>query len=422
MKASHPLWQTLRSLKGNQRACVVTEPLWAIPNNLFLPFVSIYMAAIGLQDAQIGMVTSFGLAMQFLWGLFSGGIVDKYGRRRMMLVFGLLSWTIPCMLWAASQGYWYFMLAVLFNSMWRVTGNSFSCMIVENGDSGQLINIFTILNLFGLLAGFISPIIGLYIDRFSLVPTMRVLYLVAMVLMTVKFLLQYHMAQESDIGKLRREECKGHSLLSLTFGGWSVFVSAFRQTHLLLYVVLMTLMTCFNIVQATFWPLFITTAFGVSASMFSVFPLVKVITTIAVYLLVTSHINIHSIRCPLLVGLGSHLLGLTMLFVCLPLGITAIWAVFFSAICEAFALAILGPLCESLMSVSIPAKERARTNSLITAMILLISIPAGWIAGQLSQHNRVFPLVLNFCLLIAEILTALYITRISVKENELKVR
>jgi len=292
-------------------------------------------------------------------------------------------------------------------------------MIVENGDSRQLINIYTILNLFGLLAGFISPIIGLCIDRFTLVPTMRVLYLLAMVMMTIKFFLQYRMAQESDIGKRRREECKGQSLFSLTFGGWSVFVSALRQTHLMSYVVLMTLMTCFNIVQATFWPLFITTGYGVSASMLSVFPLVKTITTIAVFLLVTSHISIHSIRRPLLVGLGSQLCGLTLLIVCLPLGNAAIGAVFISAICDAFALAVLGPLCESLMSVSIPAQERARTNSLITAMVLLISIPAGWIAGQLSQNSRALPLVLNFCLIIAEILVALYITRISARENML---
>jgi MFS family permease len=312
------------------------------------------------------------------------------------------------------------MIAVLLNSVWRVTGNSFSCMIVEDGDSSQLINIYTILNLFGLLAGFISPIIGLCIDRFMLVPTMRIIYLLAMILMTIKFLLQYRMAQESEIGKRRSEECKGCSLFSLTFGGWRVFVSALRQTQLWLYVVLMVLMTCFNIVQATFWPLFITTAYGVSASMLSLFPLVKTITTILVYLIVTSHISLHSIRRPLLVGMGSHLLGLSMLFICLPFGTNAIWAVFFSSVCEAFALAVLGPLCESLMSVSIPAKERARTNSLITAMILLISIPAGWIAGQLSQHSRVLPLVLNFCLLIAEILVALYITRISTKESKLK--
>ncbi len=411
MKITHPLWRTLRSLKGNQRACVLTEPLWAIPNNLFVPFASIYMAAIGLQDVQIGMVASLGMATQFLSGLLSGAIVDKYGRRRTMLVFGLLSWLIPCMLWAGARGYWYFIFAAVLNGMWRVTGNSFSCMIIEDGDSRQLINIYTILNLFGLLAGFISPVVGLCIGRFTLVPTMRVIYLAALILMTIKFVLQYRMAQESEIGLRRREECRGHSLFSLTFGGWSVFISALRHTKLLLYVILMTLMTCFNIVQATFWPLFVTDSYGISASVFSVFPLVKAVTTILVYLFITSHINVHSIRRPWLLGVGAQFLGLTVLLLCLPFAAAAIWAVFFSAICEAFALAVLGPLSESMMSVAIPAKERARINSLIIAMIFLISIPVGWIAGQLSQRDRILPLALNLCLLIAEVLMVLIITR-----------
>ena len=410
MKLTHPLWQTFRSLKGNQRACVVTEPLWAIPNNLFLPFVSVYMAAIGLQDAQIGLIASLGLAAQFLSGLFSGAIVDKYGRRKTMLVFGLLSWLLPCLLWAGARGYWYFVFAVVLNGMWRITGNSFSCMIVEDGDTGQLINIYTILNLFGLLAGFISPLAGLCIDRFTLVPTMRVIYLAALVSMTIKFVIQYRMARESGIGLRRREECRGQSLFSLTFGGWSVFVSALRHTKLLLYVILMTLMTCFNIVQATFWPLFVTASYGINASMLSVFPMVKAVTTILVYMFVISHVSIHSFRRPFLLGVGVHFLGLAVLLLCLPFKAAAIWAVFLSVICEAFALAILGPLSESVMSAAIPARERARANSLITAMILLISIPVGWIAGQLSQHNRMLPLAMNLCLLLAEVIMVLVIT------------
>jgi MFS family permease len=410
MKTYHPLLHTLRTLRGNQRACVLTEPLWAIPNNLFLPFVSIYMAAVGLQDSQIGMVASIGLAMQFLWALFSGAIVDKYGRRKMMLIFGLLSWTIPCGLWAAAQGYWYFIVAVIFNSMWRVIGISFSCMIIENEDTDQLINIYTILNFMGILAGFITPVIGLFIDRFTLLPTMRVTYLIGMVLMSIKFLLQYRMARESAIGLQRSEECRGQSLFSLTFHGWSVFIKALCQTKLLLYIVLMTLITCFSIIQATFWPLFVTTAYGVKSSMISVFPLVKTITTMAVYLFVTSRLQLHSIRRPLLAGFGSHSIGLLAVLVGLPLGANGIWVVFFSAVCEAFAVAILGPLCESLMSVSIPEKERARAISLITAMILLISAPIGWIAGQLSQYNRMLPLVINLILLLLEILLVLYIT------------
>lgn len=411
MKASHPLWQTARSLRGNQRACVVTEPLWAVPYNLFLPFVSVYMAAVGLSDVQIGMVASLGLAVQFVWSVFSGAIVDKYGRRRTMLSFGLLSWTIPCALWAMAQGYWYFVLAALFNGMWRVTGNSFSCMIVEDGDTGKLVNIYTILGLIGLLAGFLSPVIGLFIGRFSLVPTMRAVYAAALVLMTAKFFVQYQMVRESGIGMRRMEECRRRPLPALTFSGWSAFVSALGHIRLLLYVLLMTLMTCFNIVQATFWPLFVTSAYSVNASMLSVFPLVKAVTTIAVYLLVTSHIDMRSIRRPLLTGFGAQALGLSALLLCRPLGAMAIGAVFLSAVCEAFALAILSPLCESLLSVTIPAQERARVNSLITALVLLISIPVGWIAGRLSQHNRILPLVLNFCLLFLEIFIAYRITK-----------
>jgi MFS family permease len=264
--------------------------------------------------------------------------------------------------------------------------------------------------LFGLLAGFISPLVGLCIDRFTLVPSMRVIYLISLILMSVKFVLHYRLANESEIGKQRIEECQNSSLFALTFGGWSVFVNELRHTGLLLYVILMTLITCFNITQATFWPLFVTNSYSVSTSMIAVFPLVKAIITLAVYLFITSRISMHSIRRPLLMALGTHFIGLSLLILCLPFAKAAIAAVFFSAICEAAALAVLGPLCESIMSVAIPGKERARVNSLITAMILLISIPIGAIAGQLSQHNRMLPLVLNICLLIAEMLVVIIIT------------
>ncbi len=410
MIIKHPLWRTMCSLKGNQRACVLTEPLWAIPNNLFIPFASIYMAAFGLPDSKIGIAASLGLAMQFITALFSGAIVDKYGRRKTMLIFGLISWSLPCMLWAGAQGYRYFILAITLNGLWRILGNSFSCMIVENGDTDQLVNIYTILNLFGILAGFISPAAGLCIDRFTLVPTMRIIYLSSFFLMTVKFILQYRLAKESEVGRQRKEECRDSSIFVLTFGGWSIFVNALRHTGLLLYVILMTLITCFNITQATFWPLFVTASYGVSAAMLSVFPMIKAIATIMVYLFITSHISMHSIKRPLLLALGTHLLGLALLLLCLPFAKAAIAAVFFSAVCEATALAVLGPLCEALMSAAIPGRERARVNSLITAMILLISIPVGAVAGRLSQHNRMLPLVLNLCLLIAEMLVAVIIT------------
>ena len=44
--ARNPLIDLLVHLKGNERACLWTEPLWGIPYNLYVPFVSVYMAAL----------------------------------------------------------------------------------------------------------------------------------------------------------------------------------------------------------------------------------------------------------------------------------------------------------------------------------------------------------------------------------------
>lgn len=44
--AGHPLFQTLRELKGNPRVTVLTEPVFGIPYNLFAPFLSVYMLAL----------------------------------------------------------------------------------------------------------------------------------------------------------------------------------------------------------------------------------------------------------------------------------------------------------------------------------------------------------------------------------------
>lgn len=399
MKYMDPLWRTFRSLKGNQWACVIAEPLWAIPSNLFLPFASVYMAAVGLKDSQIGVLVSFGFALQLVWGLLSGSFTDKYGRRRMMLIFGLLSWVAPCLLWGMARGYFWFLAAVCFNSMQMVIQNCFSCLIVEDGDTDKLVNIYTILNLIGLVAGFLSPLMGLCIARFTLIPTMRMIYLLSMLPMTLKFILQYRLSSESGQGRRRMRECRGKSVRQLTLGGWQAAFSALRQPRLLSCVALSVLLTCYNSVQAAFWPLFVTKIYGVSNALLSVFPFAASAASIAVYVLVTPRIRLHSIRLPLFAGVGLHVAGLLALLAFRSA--MAVWAVFFSAFCEASALALLNPLLESILSVLIPARERARTNSLIFAVTLLASMPAGWIAGCFSQRNRVLPMCLNLGVMLA---------------------
>lgn len=409
MKQVHAIGHTLRALKGNQKACVVTEALWAVPYHLFLPFFPIYMASIGLTELQIGAIASINLASQFIWGLLSGAIVDKYGRRLSMLVFNLLSWGIPCILWATAQNYWYFAAAAALNGMWRVTGNSFGCLMVEDGEDAHLIHIYAIMNMVGLAAGFLSPFTSVFIGRFSLVPTVRTLYLIAVVLMTAKFILQHHLCYETAIGKARIAACKGKSLRSLVVSGWPNFVAVLKNRRVLLCLILMALMNCFNTTQGSFWPLYVTQAYGVKSELFAYFPLLKTIVTILAYFLITSRINLRAVKAPLIIGLASQGMGLVVLLLFRPVAQVAIGAVIFSSICDSFALALLIPLTESLMALSLPQAERAGINSFIYAFTLLVSAPIGWIAGEIAAYNRAYPLVMNLFFVAAQVVIALLI-------------
>ena len=69
------MWKVLIGLRGNTRACVYTEPLWGIPFNLYLPYVSIYMLALGLRDDQIGLLASIGI---FVCSIIISGIRSPF--------------------------------------------------------------------------------------------------------------------------------------------------------------------------------------------------------------------------------------------------------------------------------------------------------------------------------------------------------
>ena len=186
--ARHPLITTLRNLRGNVRGCVYTEPLWGIPFNLYAPYVSVYMLALGLTDSRIGLITSIGLASEVLWTILSGAITDKLGRKRTTLIFDILSWSVPTRIWAIAQDFTYFLVAAIVNSVWRITLNSWQCLLVEDTDPKLLVDVYSWVHIAGLLVAFVSPLAGLLVAQFSLVPTMRALYLLAFVMMTAKFL------------------------------------------------------------------------------------------------------------------------------------------------------------------------------------------------------------------------------------------
>ena len=97
-RTANPLIVSLLNLRGNGRACVYTEPMWGLSMMLVLPYASVFMLTLGVHDEQIGLIASVSMVSQVVFGLLSGVLTDKLGRRLTTAVFDIVAWAIPCLL------------------------------------------------------------------------------------------------------------------------------------------------------------------------------------------------------------------------------------------------------------------------------------------------------------------------------------
>jgi hypothetical protein len=57
--------------------------------------------------------------------------------------------------------------------------------------------------------------------------------------------------------------------------------------------------------------------------------------------------------------------------------------------------ALVSPMAESLLALSMESHERARISAMVYVALILLISPFGWIAGQLSALDRSLPFALN---------------------------
>lgn len=393
--ATHPLFTFLREVKGNARGCILTEPLWGIPFFLYAPYVSVYMLALGIKDSQIGLITSIGLLFQILSALLSGAITDKLGRKRTTFIFDLISWSIPTLIWAVAQNFTYFLIAAVINSLWRVTHNSWSCLLVEDTEPDILVDVYSWIYIAGLLAAFFAPLASLFINRYSLVPTVRGLYIFAFVMMTAKFILMNGMVTETRQGLIRMEQTKNQSFFSLLREYRGVFRQILGKPSTLYTLgVILVMSTCWMI-NGTFWSIYVTQKLRIPNQHLALYPFARSITMLLFFFLVMPRIRNLNFRNPMLIGLGGYLLSQLILITSPEKGYLTLLV---STLIEAVSYATVSTLLDKMVVVTVAAQERARILSIIYVIVIMFTSPFGWIAGQLSEVNRILPFVLNMAL------------------------
>lgn len=391
----HPLVRTLLHLRGNPRASVFTEPLWGIPYNLYAPYVSVYMLTLGLKDSQIGLLVSIGLVVQIFAALLSGPITDKMGRRNTTAVFDFICWSVPTLIWAIAQDFRYFLVAALINGSWRITHTSWSCLLVEDADPDQLVDIYSWIYIAGLLSAFFAPIAGWLISKYTLVPTMRGLYIFAFVMMTIKFLVLYVFSTETRQGKIRMQETKGRSLFSLVGEYGSIIRVMLASPRTLFTLGIMLAMGTATTVNNTFWSILVTQKIQVPESSLALFSTARSVIMLIFFFVLMPRIREMNFRSPMLVG---FLLLAASQLILITAPAQSYGLLLLSTLLEACSYATVSTQIDRMVVINVDAQERARISALMFLSVIVFTTPFGWIAGQLSEINRVLPFVLNMAL------------------------
>lgn len=392
---NHVLVQTFRELKGNPKWSICTEPLWFIPYSLFVPFQTLYMRKLGLSSVEIGTTVTVGFILQMFFALIGGVVTDKMGRRKATVIFDTLGWTVPCLIWAFSQNFWWFLAAAAVNAAFQITNTSWNCLFIEDCPPKHITNAFTLIQMCGMLSVFFSPLAVFLVGKYDVVPVMRWLYFIAAISMLAKFLLLYYFGGETKVGKKRMEETKNLSYFSMMKGYGTVFLTMIKSGKMRLVVYFMALTNIIQIATTNFFSLYVTEKLHLSDELVAVFPVIRTLVMLAFVIGLQNLFQKLRMKVSFLVGffmyIASHLLLLLTpeKNLLLVMGYT---------ILEAAAYAVIIPRKDALMAHYVDQKERSRIYALYNVLMIGISVPFGSLIGWMFELNPGFPFLFNIVL------------------------
>jgi len=395
----------LSALKGNPKICLVLDPLWTAPFNMFQPFVALYMFSLGLGDVEIGMLLSVGIFAQVIMALLGGVVTDKFGRRKMTLFADFTAWNIPVLIWAFAQNFWWFFVAAIVNSVFHIGIVAFECSWLDDTEEHKLPKLINWLHILFLATVFFALISGFLVDRYTVVPAMRALYLFAFVSMGIRMVILYFRLEETKIGKARMAATKDKPILQLLSGYKDVFLQIIRSRAMRRILILLPMVGIFQMVTGTFFALYATQDLGLGASVLAYFPVARAGVALLFFFFIQTRLERFDPRHLMCIGLILYVSGHGLLLAAPPQNLVWLGAY---ALMDAWAAALFLPRLDTLVFSSIDATERARCRALINVIVLAVTSPFGYLAGVISDMDRRLPFVLNIFIFMCLIFFVLY--------------
>ena len=197
----------------NTRITLLLEPYSSVLACILTFYAVLYMQALGVDARQIGLIATLAGVAGLLTQAVAAPVINRLGRRRALLLFSLLCWSIPLLLWTLASGFVMFLVAALFFSCARITSVAWYCVITEEVDEARKSKVFGLMFIIASVGGLGTAVAGPVLERFGLVPAMRFLYGFACISMTSMFVIRHVLLTETQSGRVVNSQHAGLTLI-----------------------------------------------------------------------------------------------------------------------------------------------------------------------------------------------------------------
>jgi hypothetical protein len=173
---------------------------------------------------------------------------------------------------------------------------------------------------------------------------------------------------------------------------------------------LMLVISIFHTVNGSFWAILATERIRIPNEHLALFPFARSAVMLLFFFLVMPRVRGLNFRNPMLLGYGFFLLAQFLLINTPEKNYFMLLA---SVALESFAVPLTGTLMDKMVVVTVDPQERARILAILYVIVITFTSPFGWIAGQLSEMDRILPFVLNLGILAVGAFLVLLASRVS---------
>jgi len=377
----------------NAKILVSTEPLWSIPMSWIYFYRPIFLKkAVGLSEVQIGLLSTLLTFSSILLPLAGGYLADKFGRKRILMLFDAFSWIPSLIVWIVTHNLWYALAAYALEGLSCVIYSVWECLLVEDTVPERRSGIYGYTSLIYNVGTLSTPIAGYMIGTLGIDLGARTLFAIALVSITLMIVVRQTCLRETEIGHQIMKEKK---IVGLK--GYLSSLSIIRKNRVIMALLFSLAVSNIYYSVSIYLSLFliVENGLGLTKELASLMPSAISISALILNLLLVPKLTTRRKYSRTLIL--SHLFGIIGLaiLICSPRG--ALPSVLLSGV-------LLGVYRVSAFSISktfltneielVDPKARAKILSVAITFSSLISLPIPTLAGYLFSLEPRFPFIL----------------------------